>query len=521
MILFNSRTELGLKCLILLGLVGCGPANKTETTKKGVPPVIDGCVGGPTSAAINFFRENPLTSSGDSALPFNAALTVAYTVAGSLTGLAGSCNLENDHFAILWDTLFPRNVASITSAGQAYAPSQPEFQQLNAFYYVTQLYSLQRSLGSDLSSLGKVALDAHCNYQSNAFFSPTYNEVCLGYVDVGSGKKVWAADDADVVVHETGHSINHALASTSIFSSSGEAGALDEAIADYWAMTVQDDPQLAEWFLGSIGPTYIRDATQNHLYPDSMVYEVHDDGRVIGEVLWDLRQAGNLGKNTTDRLVKTAVELLPGTTRFADFFQALYDASGPGFLSLSAAQRNLIVTKFSAKGLQRADDASSLRLSTSAGAKPLYIIDDHTISAQSGGNCNGQLDVGETALVLVNLENPSANALGMGTLTLTATPAGITIPSGGQLGEFFRLNAASDFVGSMTTGSTRADSTLMAGFLIKATSAGAKSFSAAFHPMYSDPTHTLSAGADVPISFSLTVGTAATANNCQDNSLWP
>jgi hypothetical protein len=419
----------------------------------------------------------------------------------------------------LWDSLFPANVASITSANQEYAPSRPEFQQLNAFYYVSQLYSLARNLNADLGGLGKVALDAHCNYQDNAFFSPTYNEVCLGFVNTGSGAKVWAADDADVVVHESGHSINHALASTSIFSSSGEAGALDEAIADYWAMTVQDDPELAEWFLGSLGPSYIRDATQNHQYPGSMVYEVHDDGRVIGEALWDLRRDANLGKSTTDRLVKTAVELLPGATRFADFYQSLYDASGPGFLDLSSVQRNLILAKFAAKGLHRADDAAGLRLS--AGAHPIYVIDDHTISAQTGGNCNGQLDVGETALVLVNIENPGSSDLGMGVATLTNPPAGTSVPAGGQIGEFFRLNAGSDFAGSLSSGASRIDAAIMAGFLVKATSAGMKAFTATFHPMYSDPTHSLSAGSDATIAFGLTVGSAATSSDCADASLWP
>lgn len=505
-----------------LALAACGPANSTKVEQKGPPPFITGsCISGPNSISLYIFNENPRTSSGDYGLPFSSNLIAGYTIAASLSGLAGNCDLENSLFIIERDSLYPSHLPRITAANQGFAPNAPEFQQLNSFYYADKLRLLMASLSADLTALGKVELDAHCSYANNAFYSPSANYVCLGYIDQGGGKKLWAADDADVVIHESGHAINHALASTSILSSTGEAGALDEAIADYWAETTLNDGQLAEWFLGALGASYIRDSTASHLYPATMEYEVHDDARPISELLWDLRASGNLGKATTDRLVKTALELLPGTTRFADFYQALYDASGPAFLNLSAAERNLIVSKFTAKGIHRADDASALRLATAGGAvKQLYIIDDHTISAQAGGNCNGQLDVGETALVLVNLENPGS-AMGMGVATIGTPPAGTSIPPGGQIGEIFRLSQNSDFVSSLPSGSSRTDATIMAAFLIKASSAGLKNFTFDFAPMYADPTGTLAQGAHASLGFSLTVGSAATSSSCTDASLWP
>jgi hypothetical protein len=509
--------------ILVLTIQACGPVPANSSSESGPPPVVTGaCLNGPTSISLNFFNENPRTSSGNLALPFNSNLITGYTVPGALSGLTGNCNLEDDRFSILSDTLFPSHLLNVNSSNQAFAPTSPEFQQLNSFYYAGKLKALMSSLGADLSTLGKVRLDAHCNYANNAFYSPSAKAVCLGYVDEGGGKKVWAADDADVVVHESGHSMNHTLASTSILNSSGEAGAVDEAIADYWAFTVQNNGQLAEWFLGALGASYIRDATQNHPYPSSVVYEIHADGRAIGEILWDLRSGANLGKATVDRLVKTTLELLPSTTRFSDFYQALYDASGPGFLNLSAAQRALIVTKFTNKGIHRADDATGLRLSTAGGAvKQIYIIDDHTISAQSGGNCNGQLDVGETALVLVNLENPNATELGMGVATLGTAPAGIIIPNGGQIGEFYRFNANGDFVSALSTGGPRTDAVIMAGFLIKATTAGVKNLSLSFAPMYADPTGGLAPKPSVSVNFSLTVGSVATSSSCSNAALWP
>lgn len=507
-------------------LSACGEQlSQTKIEKDNpIPSVPGSCANGSTSASVSIFNENPRTSSGDPNLPFATNLSSSYTVASTLTGLDGTCLLQNERYSITADTLFSSNIANVNPANNSlvYSPSQPEFQQVNSFYYSTLLKLLLSGLGADLTSMGKVAIDAHCNVSNNAYYSPTSKKLCFGYSTVSGSKKVWAADDGDVVVHETGHTINHTLASTSIMNSTGEAGAIDESLADYWALTVMNDPELSEWFLGSVSSSLIRDATQVFFYPDSMVYEVHDDSRVLTQVLWDLRKPANLGKTTTDALVKRALQLLPATTRFKDFYQAIYDASGPTFLGLSNAQRSLIVSKFTARGLHRADSATGLRLSTNGSNKQIYVIDDHELSFQSGGNCNGALDVGETVLVLVNLENPSPGKMGMGVATINSAPSGITIPSGGNIGEYYKFNGSSDFVSSLPiSGSNRDDATLMAGFLFTATSSGVKNFTLSYVPMYSDPTGVMAAGSSVNVNFSLTVGSVATKTSCTDSTLWP
>lgn len=500
-------------------IVACG-SSKTEVQKDDpAPTVTGGCASGVSSANIKIFNENPFVGSGDPNLSYSAVLLSGYTTSAVLSGLDQSCLIRSDHYKVVSDTLYPSQVGTVTSSSQIYAPTSPQFQQFNAFYYANQTKSLLTGLGADLSSLGMVSIDAHCNQSNNAYFSPYSKELCFGYHSMGGGKYVWAADDSDVIMHETGHSMNHTLASTDILNSSGEAGAIDEAVADYWALTKNGNPKLAEWFLGSIGAAYIRDASLNLSYPASMVYEIHDDSRVLAEVLWDLRSAGNLGANTTDALVKRALQLLPATARYKNFYNAFYTAAGPGFLNLSAAQKSLIATKFQNKGLGRSDDATGLRLSTTH--TQVYVIDDHTYSVQSGGNCNGQLDVGETALVLVNLENPNGADMGMGVVASGAAPAGTTIPAGGNVGEFFRLNANSDFKTSLPAGSTRKDATAMAAFLISASTAGVKNFSLSFTPMYADPTGAMVQHPDVTLNFSLTVGSAATSTGCTNGALWP
>ncbi len=501
---------------LVVALVGCAQP-KSGTTTSGTPPSVGTCANGPTSVDINIFNENPRASSGDLNLPFNSDLTLAMTQSATLSGLSGNCVLQSSRYQITSDTFYSSSVAKPTSTNQAYAPDSPYFQQLNSFYYAQQLKTLVvDELGASLS--GRITMDAHCNQADNAYFSPSSKHLCFGYHNEGA-KKVWSADDADVVLHEAGHTVNHALASTSIMNSTTEAGAIDESIADYWALTVMNDGQLSEWFLGALGAPYIRDATASHSYPASLTYSVHSDSRILTEVLWDLRDPSNLGRSDTDKLVKRALQLLPSTSRFGDFYEAFYDASGPAFLNLSVGKRALILTKFTNKGIHRADSAAGLRLSTAS--TQIRVIDDHSYSFLSGGNCNGTLDVGETALVLVNLENPANSSMGVGIATLGAAPSGTSVPSGGEVGEYFRLNANSDYVASLPVGSTRDDATMMASFVIRATSSGVKNFSLSFKPMHADPTGNTAPGASETVSFSLTVGSAATSSSCSNNSLWP
>lgn len=501
----------------MCALAGCAQP-KSGSSSSGTPPTAGTCVNGPTSLSINVFNENPRTGSGNATLPFNANLLSSMTTAATLSGLSGNCVLQSSRYQISSDGLFSSSVLKPTSSSQAYAPDSPYFQQLNSFFYAQALKTLVvDDLGASLS--GRITMDAHCNQADNAYFSPSSKHLCFGYHNEG-GKKVWAADDADVVIHEAGHTVNHGLASTSIMNSTTEAGAIDESLADYWALTVLNDGQLSEWFLGALGASYVRDATANHSYPGSLTYEIHDDSRILTEVLWDLRDSSNLGKSDTDKLVKRALQLMPSTSRFSEFYEAFYDASGPSFLNLSPAKRALIVTKFTNKGIHRADSAAGLRLSTLG--TQVHVIDDHSYSFLSGGNCNGTLDVGETALVLVNLENVAASDMGVGVATLGAAPAGTSVPSGGEVGEYFRLKASTDFVNSLpAAGSSRDDATMMASFVIRANTSGAKNFSLSFRPMHADPTGNTSQGADVTVNFSVNVGTAATSSSCANNSLWP
>ncbi len=497
----------------------CGPSGVNEEDTLPTDPILGSCSSGPTSLTIAYFNENPRTASGDPNLPFTSTLSSNYTSPGQLTGLNGNCLLQDAQFKVTEDDFFPSNIVTATR-DLVYGPTAPEFRQVNAFYNATKLRDFVAGLGVNVAGLGTINLIPECNINSNAFFSPDEKMLCLGYRNVGAGQTVWAADDGDVVVHETGHSINHLLASSQTLYSSNEAGAIDEGIADYWAITHFGNPKMSEWFLGSIATDAIRDASQNLSYPQDLDSEIHDDSRILTETLWDIRQS--LGATIVDKLVKKTLELLPAESRMADFYLAFQTAAGPSFSNLSAANIQLISDKFQTKGIHRTDSVSGLRLSAT---NPVYVMDDYTFSSQTGGNCNGQLDVGEAALVMLNFENTSADHLGVVKAVLQAPlPSGVSVVSGGSWGEYFKFAPHSVFTTSLQAApgdTSRKYAVLSASFLVKATTAGVKTFNVKIAPTNTGLSRPTTDDLSANISFSLSVGNAATQSSCSNPSVWP
>ena len=502
----------------LLALNGCGGSGAAGGTDKPITsaPSCD------VTAPGKVINENPLTESPG--LSFSASLAALGTAA-TITGLDGSCLLRNSYFKVTSDTAFPSTIANVR-AGLVFTPDDPRFQQVSTFYHAHRVRMLVSSAGGDLSGLSSLSLDAHCNVTDNAYYSPSSNFVCLGYTMSGA-KKLYASDDADVIMHEFGHAINHKMASTSIMNSSSESGAIDEAMADYWALTTIGNATLSEWFLGLFDatdglpdPYSVRIATLNHSYPADLEGEIHRDARPWTQVMWTIRQG--IGSTKADSLAVRMVDLLPATARYSDAVTALQSAATS--LGFTVGEIATINTALTNKGLLRTDSAAGLALSTVVGHQSVYIIDDHTYSAQVGGNCNGALDVGETALVMINPQSPIGGALlglGVGSLASAGGSVGsIAFATGGNVAEYIRMNGTgADFVDVLDDANIfdSDDTTAWASFLIRGVTAGVVNQKFTFQPM---------GGVAVTIPVSFTVGSVATrATTCplgvNNRLLWP
>ena len=108
------------------------------------------------------------------------------------------------------------------------------------------------------------------------------------YFYEGSAQCENTARIPDVVYHEAGHSVhNQALIpGVGLFE-----GALSEGISDYLSATITGDPKIARGFFLDEDPLRDLDPANFEWHWPEHRGPVHDEGRIIGGTLWDLRVA--------------------------------------------------------------------------------------------------------------------------------------------------------------------------------------------------------------------------------------
>jgi MYXO-CTERM domain-containing protein len=180
------------------------------------------------------------------------------------------------------------SVSTLLDSGQSFLwdlPTPEQDAQLSAYVHTQEVKDYIRAIDPgfaplELQTTVTVNIDDVCN----AFA----DENTLNFFLAGSGCEN-SALIADVVYHEYGH-IAHVLGlqpGVGLFD-----GGVSEGASDYLGATMTGDPNVGVGFFAS-GAEPIRD-----LDPDGWEWhwpedtgEVHDEGRIIGGTLWDLREA--------------------------------------------------------------------------------------------------------------------------------------------------------------------------------------------------------------------------------------
>jgi hypothetical protein len=259
-------------------------------------------------------QDQTLTDQKDADYP---ALQPAYRDV-TLTNLDGSGYLVGDWAQVVSET--GRRAYSPTNTF-SYNRSQDQFEQVMAYYWITEAQRYIQSLGfgSALRPVNMKSQRVKINqYGVDNSFATTSQD---GYLKFGKGG-VDDAEDAEVILHEYGHAIHF---SQNFSFASEEAGAISEGFGDYWAVDVTnvlaptpDAPCVADWDSVSYTskvPHCLRRVDENLHYPEDLSGEVHRDGRIWSRALWDIRQA--VGSRTADTVILEGQFDFPGTTMTA------------------------------------------------------------------------------------------------------------------------------------------------------------------------------------------------------------
>ena len=280
---------------------------------------------GSTTGSALVFVPNPVQSLGNESLTdqkdSDAAVPAAAYHAVRLTNLDGSGFLRGTYANVYSST---GNLAFSPTNTFAYTRHQDEFEQVMAYYWMTEAEKYIHSLGfgSSLPPINNEPQDARINQlgADNSFETDhPKDELRFGKGGVDD------AEDAEVILHEYGHAIHF---SQNFSFASEEAGAISEGFGDYWAVTVSDVvsqalgvpeleplPCVADWDSVSYtsGPVHcLRRLDTNLHYPGDLSGEVHHDGQIWSRALWDIRQA--LHNVKADKIILDGTNGYTGTT---------------------------------------------------------------------------------------------------------------------------------------------------------------------------------------------------------------
>jgi Fungalysin metallopeptidase (M36) len=274
-----------------------------------IAPAADAAKPTPTgsTAPAQVFFPNPVQSLGDGTLTDQKdanypGLAAAYE-RKTLTDLDGSGTLTGAYARVESETGTP---ARNTGSGFIYTRDQDQFEQVMGYYWVTQAQRYIQSLGfgSTLPAVNKRQQLLRINQfgGDNSFYR---NGTPKLTITLGKGG-VDDAEDAEVIVHEYGHSVQDNQVPG--FGSTLDAGSIGEAFSDYLAVTVTsavtretsfDEPCVADWdsISYTVGPSHcLRRVDGTKHYPQDVRGEVHADGEMWSAALW---RARGLIRNTT------------------------------------------------------------------------------------------------------------------------------------------------------------------------------------------------------------------------------
>jgi len=290
---------------------------------------------GTSTGTGQVFSPNPVASLGDQSLTDQkdanyAALQPAYEIV-TLTNLDGSGYLRGDWANIRSET---GNPAFSSTNTFIYTRDDDRFEQVMAYYWVTEAQKYIQSLGFG-STLRPINMESQDIRVNQLGIDNSFSTDKKDYLRFGKGG-VDDAEDADVILHEYGHSILDSQSTPfGAFGASAEAGAIHEGFGDYWAVTVTQviaptaDPAcVADWDSVSYTsgtPHCLRRVDTNLHYPEDLDGRVHHDGQIWSRALWDIRNA--LGHVQADTIILEAHFSFPHDASMPEAAEAVVNAA--------------------------------------------------------------------------------------------------------------------------------------------------------------------------------------------------
>jgi Zn-dependent metalloprotease len=268
--------------------------------------------------AVVATRNNTLRDNSDAAAAVPAS---AYTTV-SLLNLVGNGFLDGAYASS------SATKKRVTSASNSFLfdRSSDGFSETMVYYSIDFAQRYIKSLGFTNVNNRVQVFSANGTRQDNSWYTGNNKQLTFGTGGVDD------AEDAEVVLHEYGHSIQDNQKPG--FGTSEQAGAMGEGFGDYWGASVNgqlsggfQDTCVMDWdatFYDTHNPPCLRRLDTTKHYPESVDGEVHDDGEIWSGALWQIRTS--IGATKADKLILQHHFLISVSASFNEAANALVTA---------------------------------------------------------------------------------------------------------------------------------------------------------------------------------------------------
>jgi hypothetical protein len=287
------------------------------------------------------FDPNPVvvlddpTLTGKSKLPDGAYRRVV------LTGVRSTGHLDGPYVT----TVGTRKRVRIRNGSLDSKRGTTGFKEAMVYFHIDGAQRYLRSLGFDDINDRPIGVNVSGTIEDNSFYSPITRSLSFGTGGVDD------AEDAEIILHEYGHSIQDAQ--NPGFGVDGEARAMGEGFGDYFSASFFENRKPARFrhLLGSWDATaysdeetpYLRRLDSTKLYPRDKVGEEHADGEIWSACLWQIRD--KIGRERMDRLTIAHHYLIGRDATFREAAQALIRADQKLYRGAHKAQITSVFVK--------------------------------------------------------------------------------------------------------------------------------------------------------------------------------
>jgi hypothetical protein len=261
-----------------------------------------------------------------------------------------------------------------------YTRSQRGFEECMMMYHISTMQEHIQALGFNNIMNRQILADPHYSTQDNSFFSVDVNG--QPFLAFGTGG-VDDAEDADVIVHEYGHSLSWDATGVMSNQFSTERFSLDEGLGDYFATSYSRNIDTFRWkdmFTWDGHNEYWEGRTADYSakYPLGPT-TIHKNGQIWSTAMMGIW--GDAGRDVTDKLMLQALYGLQGTTTFPQAAQLVLQADT---LLYGAAHANILCRWFTDRNILSTCGGWVTGLSPAAEAPRLQVVNSAGFAAGTG-----------------------------------------------------------------------------------------------------------------------------------------